>query len=611
MSITKTGIITKLSDVRRLQEAISKVSEVAFDTETDGLSHDRHMIGLSLAYRDNGRYEGVYLPVRHEAGEDLFAVPPDNAPLEATMELMRSIFEREDMVVYIHNAKFDIGVMRNEGLDVANIKAEVIDTRCVSWLLDPERQGGHGLKSLVRSILNFEMGEFAQFKAYKRNCEVPVGLMGKYAIADAVWLMRLAHELLPRLSPQQTKVLRELEMPVMLIAEEMEAWGFKVDTSRLHSAGEVIKAEALEIEAEFKERFGPTAMISSPQWLSKNLCGKMWGVIGLNKKSSGYSVDKEALEMWKNGENGTTDEGKYWAEKVSRHRKASKLFSTYISTLTRVADSRGRVHGSFNQWGTATGRMSSSEPNMQNIPSSRTEEGDFIRRSFIAEDGYKLVVADYSQIELRVTAHLSQDPVMLEIYRNNGDIHQMTADACECARFDAKAINFGLIYKMGAKTLSKAINKSEREAQSYIDRYFEKYRGVAMWQQNVVAQVRKKGYTWTLIGRQRWLPNIRSGDGRDRSEAERQAINTMVQGSAADLMKIGMRNFKRACVAQGWTEQDVRLIGQVHDEVIVEAREDLAEQVSATLQREMENVVPLSLPLIAEPCVANSWGEAK
>lgn len=609
--ISKTGIITDVADIHELLEITSQVNEIAFDTETNGLSHDRHMIGLSLAVHINGRYEGFYLPVRHEASDDLFAVAPDNAPLDVVMDLMRSIFQREDMVVYIHNAKFDIGVMRNEGLDISSICAEIIDTRCVSWLLDPERQGGHGLKSLVRNILNFNMGEFAQFKAYGRNCEVPVGLMGKYAIADAVWLMRLAHELLPKLSPALSKVLKDLEMPIVMIAEEMEAWGFKVDTNRLKSAGELIKAEAAEIEAEFKERFGPSSMISSPQWLSKNLCGKMWGVIGMTKKSNGYSVNKEALEIWSKGENGTTSEGRYWADKVSRHRKLSKLYSTYISTLIEVSDQNGRVHGSFNQWGTATGRMSSSEPNMQNIPSSRSEEGDFIRRSFIADDGYSLIVADYSQIELRVTAHLSQDPTMLEIYRNNGDIHQMTADACACARFDAKAINFGLIYKMGAKTLAKAINKSEREAQSYIDRYFDKYHGVSTWQQQVVAAVRKKGFTWTLTGRKRWLPKIRSAEGRDRGEAERQAINTMVQGSAADIMKIGMRNFKRACVAQGWGELDVRIIGQVHDEVIVEAREDLAEVVSLTLQREMENAAPLSLPLIAEPTIGNSWGEAK
>jgi len=187
----------------------------------------------------------------------------------------------------------------------------------------------------------------------------------------------------------------------------------------------------------------------------------------------------------------------------------------------------------------------------------------------------------------------------------------MTADACSCERFDAKAINFGLIYKMGAKTLSKQINKTEREAQSYIDRYFDKYHGVAMWQQQVVAAARKKGFTWTLTGRQRWLPKIRSGDGRERAEAERQAINTMVQGSAADIMKIGMRNFKRACKSNGWSEHEVHIIGQVHDEVIVEARADLAQLVSETLQREMEGAAPLSLPMIAEPCVADSWGEAK
>ena len=612
MTISTTGIITNKTQLQSLQSALQGVTEVAFDTETNGLEHDRHMIGYSIAFKSAERYEGFYVPVRHEAGDDLFAVAPDNAPLSAALDVLDDVFKRDNMTVWIHNAKFDLKVLRNEGLAIDAFKAEVLDTQCISWVMNPDRQGGHGLKSLVKTILGYEMGSFAQFAGYKRNCEVPVGLMGKYAIADAVWLLRLAHELYPQLTPAQLKVLKELEMPVMRIIEEMEHYGFKVDTQRLKEAGRSMSIEAKEIETQFLERFGMNAKIGSAKWLSDNLCGSMWGTFKLPQSNGCYSVNRENLEAWSEGSIvGTTQEGRYWAERVMRHRKLAKLVSTYTDSLLREADEKGRVHGGFNQWGTATGRMSSSKPNMQNIPSSRSPEGDFLRKSFVAEDGFSLIVADYSQIELRMTAHLSQDPVMLNIYRNNGDIHQMTADACECARFDAKAINFGLIYKMGAKTLGKAINKHPDEAQRYIDKYFENYHGVAVWQADTIAKARQKGYTWTVTARRRYLPFINSSDNSKRAENERAAINTMVQGSAADLIKIAMRNFYRKLAQMNIGSDACRFVGQVHDELIVEVRSDLAEQVSSALQQAMESAAPLSVPLIAEPCIAKSWGEAK
>jgi DNA polymerase-1 len=612
MTLPKTGIITTEEHIAELSNALSDKVEIAFDTETDGLSHDREMIGLSIAFKTESRYEGFYIPVRHEASDDLFAVPPDNAPIGLVINLMREVLGRPGVTVWIHNAKFDLKVLRNEGLDLSLVKATIGDTQCASWLLDPDRQGGHGLKSLVKTKLGFQMGEFKQFASYSRNCEVPVGMMAKYAIADAVWLLRLAHDLVPTMSPQQLKILFELEMPMMSIVEEMEHYGFKIDVSRLKEAGLLMSREAQIIEKEFKDRFGPMSSITSTQWLSQNLCGSMWGTFGLRQTTRGCAVDKDSLEAWSKGEVvGTTKEGSYWADKVTRHRALSKLVSTYTSKLVEKSDKQGRVHGSFNQWGTATGRMSSRDPNMQNIPSSRSEEGDFIRKSFVAEDGYKLVVADYSQVELRITAHLSRDATMMRIYNENGDIHQMTADACGCARFDAKAINFGLIYKMGSKTLANKINKNPREAQAYIDRYFAKYMGVASWQSAVVAAVRSKGFTWTLIGRRRYLPNINSSDMMLRKEAERIAINTQVQGSASDIMKIAMRNYKRSLESRGIGPQEVRIIGQVHDEVIVEAKVGLEDLASDLLKGCMEQAAELRVPLIAEPQIADSWGEAK
>ncbi len=607
----QSSILTSHKHIEEVLSFISDYNEFSFDTETDGLSFDRKCIGFSFGIKCRGDYIGWYVPLRHERGEDLFSVEPSNAPMLESRKIIDYIFS-EGKTVYIHNAKFDLKVLRNESFDISNFKAEVIDTIAVSWLLNPEREGGHGLKNLVPSLLSKEMGNFNQFKMYAKNAYAPVGSMGKYAIDDAVFLLELAHVMSAEMSDQQKKILCELEMPMMWIVEEMEHYGFKVDTKTLQKAGMALKKETEHLQENFKKMFGARALIGSTQWLSDNLVGKIWGKQGKKGKNGCYSTGKDSLESWSSGEApGTTEVGKQVAKDVLRYRKVSKLYSTYCKKLVESADKQGRVHGSFNQWGTGTGRFSSSNPNLQNIPSSRTEEGDLIRKSFIAAEGYKLIVADYSQVELRVTAHLSGDPIMTEIYRNNGDIHQMTADACKCARFDAKAINFGLIYKMGAKTLAKAINKTEQEAQDYIDKYFQNYQGVATFQDQLVAKCRRKGFTWTITGRHRPLPNINSSNFGLKNGDERKAINTQVQGSAADIIKIGMRNFYKELRCQGYTSHDFRVIGQVHDEVVVEAREDIAQKISDTLRDSMENCVELNVPLIAEPCIADSWGEAK
>lgn len=606
----KSSILTTDKQIEQVLAFISNHKEFAFDTETDGLSHDRRWIGFSFAVCHEGEYIGWYVPLRHEKGEDLFAVPPSNAHWLA-LELIPSIF-KEGNRVWIHNAKFDLKVLRNEGFNPDDLKADLLDTICLSWLLEPEREGGHGLKSLVPRVLGKEMGSFDQFKLYGKNSYAPVGTMGKYAIDDAVLLLELAHRLYPQLSDQLRKVFHELEMPLVRIIEEMQHYGFRVDVDKLKKVGQEIKAEVDQIEADFNKRFGDNANISSPKWLSDNLVGKVWGVQGKQGANGCYSTDGESLERWSTGDVvGTSQAGQQLAKTILKHRKLSKLYSTYCKKLVETADSKGRIHGSFNPWGTGTGRFSSSKPNLQNIPSSRSEEGDLIRKSFIAEDGYKLVVADYSQVELRVTAHLSSDPVMSKIYQENGDIHQMTADACNCARFDAKAINFGLIYKMGAKTLANAIDKTESEAQDYIDRYFQKYVGVAQFQEDLVAKCRRRGYTWTVTGRRRPLPNINSSRFGLKNGDERKAINTQVQGSAADIMKIAMRNFHRRLRSEGYGPTDFRIIGQVHDEVIVEVKESLAEYIKDVLQYEMENCVKLNVPLLADPCIGDSWGEAK
>jgi len=607
----KSQIIYTRALLDELQEFIcrSNITEFAFDTETDGLSHDRQMIGFSLAFKHNEQYLGYYVPVAHTSDNSLFAIEPNN--VDDYYSFLEFLFYNKSHKIWIHNAKFDIKVLRNTGYDVYQF-TEILDTLCVSWLLNPDRMGGHGLKRLVKEVLEYDMGSFSQFSSYDRNSDVPVGQMGKYAIDDAVYLLQLAHVLYPQLSQQLLKVFHELEMPIMRIVEEIEHFGFKVDKEKIRKAGVEMSAQIKEIGQEFLAMFGPRANIASTTWLN-TLFGKEWGTVGVETGKSGlYKTNKDTLEKIQRGEvYGTTEKGKKVAELVLKHRKYSKLVSTYTTSLVEHCDSNSRIHGSFNQWGTATGRMSSSNPNLQNIPSSRSKEGDLLRKSFIAEDDYKLIVADYSQIELRVAGHLSNDKTVVDIYNNDGDIHQMTADACGCIRYDAKAINFGLIYKMGAKTLGGRINKTEQEAQEYSDKYFEKYSGIKTWQERMVAVCHNVGYTSTIIGRRRYLPDINSKKFGKKNSAERVAINTAVQGSAADIMKIGMRNFYRSMYSKGYSSIDFRVVGQVHDEIIVEARESIANETMNALQESMENAVKLRIKLVAEPELAGSWGEAK
>lgn len=612
-------IIDTVKELVKLKENAILAKEIAFDTETNSLDFDRKMIGFSLAFKINDVLEAFYVPTRHEAGFDLFAIPPKNSPLNEALEFLESIFSDETKTIYIHNAKFDIKVLRNEGIDPILIKAKIVDTLCVSWLADPGKKGGHGLKTLVREFLGYEMTTFNEvIKGHGGNEYVPVSTMGKYAADDALYLYKLKDLLLPLLNEAQLKVLHELEMPLVYILEEMEHFGFKFDVDKVKEASVIMRQRLDEIKAKFSLILGEEAQIGSSQWLSKNLCDDCWGTKGVPKGKNGYySTANEYLEKWAEGSIiGTTKVGRSIARLVLEYRKLSKMLSTYCEKLPKHVDSNNRIHGSFNQFGTETGRMSSSNPNLQNIPSSRTEEGDLLRKSFIADDGYKLIVADYSQVELRVMAHLSKDPVMLNVYQQNqdnqGDIHQLTADACGCSRYQAKGINFGLIYKMGAKTLSKKLGVSVSEAQSYSDKYFANYAGVVSFHQKLVRAVREKGYVWTITGRIRKLLQINLGDSFNRSKAERQAINTRVQGSAADIIKIGMRNFiRRVREEEGYTREDVRIVCQVHDEVVVEAKQEISDRIAGILKFELESCVKLIVPLIADPAIGDSWGEAK
>jgi DNA polymerase-1 len=467
------------------------------------------------------------------------------------------------------------------------------------------------------------MQEFSSFdKQYKKKAAlVPVEEMAPYAIDDVLQLHRLYPILgkeLDKVSDRLPDIFRRLEMPTLWEILRMERNGFLIDKGFLKAAAikldlavdELGKAIASDLRLPLDE-----IKLGSTQWLSRTLIDEMrvWGMPPEGRGKTGhFSTATANLEKWAAGAiPGTSAAGRRIAEKIVNLRRYAKLRSTYTLTLIDHADEHGRIHASFNQAGTATGRFSSSNPNLQNIPRPNNDPDlPQIRGAFIARPGWKIIDIDYSQIELRLMAHFSRDPNMLRIYSEGGDIHQMTADACGCSRQHAKGINFGLLYRMWYKKLAIVLSIPEADARMYWDRYFRQYPGVARFQDLTEERAAHDGFITTLIGRVRMLPDIHSPDKMKSSMARRQSINTKIQGSAGDLIKLGMRNIGREIRKRGWDDR-LLIVSQVHDELIFECEDSIVEEAAQMVKNKLETVVELRVPLIAEPSIAQTWLEAK
>lgn len=597
----------------RMAEILSREHIFAFDTETTGLKHDREMIGFSIAAGDpeNGPMSGWYVPVGHDDLES------NNMDMPRVMRFLSLLFRDMRNIIYIHNAKFDIKTLRNHGLDPTDIQADVRDTMIMHHLYDSSSR--KGLKFLVKKYFDYDMKDFASLGNKNEPRRIPVKIMAPYAVDDAVQLLRLGHLMEDKFSDlgeSTNKVFKELEMPVLFVIEEMENEGFLLDQKYLSEIAKVMLEEKSLIVDQISQKIGGLpANIGSTQWLSTTFIEQLswWGVRPSweRGKNGYYSTAAPKLKEWASGRvPGTTEAGKEVAQLLLRHRAISKLLSTYTTTLVEASDDKGRLHASFNQAGTATGRFSSSGPNLQNIPRP-SDDLPSIRKAFIARPGFVVVDVDYSQIELRLMAHFSQDKTMLETYTVGGDIHQITADACGSSRQDAKALNFGLIYGMGSGSLAEHIGKPLHVAQKFYTKYFQKYSGVARYQEKTKRIATSEGHTSTLIGRRRLLPDLKSSDWKKRGPAERQAVNTKIQGSAADLIKIAMRNIHKEFVDRGWFRKDAFMLSQVHDELIFEVRETIVDEVCQVVQESMETCVKLRVPLLAEPHTGKNWEEAK
>ena len=569
----------------------------SFDTETTSLEQMRaELVGLSFA-TEPGR--AWYVPVAHQEGRQL--------PLEAVLAQVKPLLEDPDLAKCAHNANFDLMVLANYGIHTQNVD---FDTMVGAHLLSRNQIG---LKNLSLDLLGVEMQQITELigrgKRQKTFDQVPIEDATPYAAADADMTARLRSRLEPQIEQQNlSSLLNDIEMPLTPVLVDMQRHGIKVDAGSLHEMARDLNEQMHQTEMELYQSIGHTVNINSPQQLSDLLFNEL-GLPKTKRTKTGYSTDANSLENLK-GLHPVVDN-------ILDYRQISKLKSTYVDTLPELINpATGRIHTSYNQVGSATGRMSSSDPNLQNIP-IRTEVGRQVRRAFIAEDApdWLLFSADYSQIELRVLAHLSQDPELLEAFRRGEDIHAATAslmnevpinEVTSDQRRIAKVLNFGVIYGLSAHGISQQTDFSREDGARFIETYFNKYPGIAGYLDEVKARTRETQFVETLCGRRRYMPDVNASNFNVRNAAERMAINMPIQGTAADIMKLAMIRVHHRLQRENLR---AKMLLQVHDELVFEVPREEMDDLQALVFDEMPAAMDLDVTLKVEAKWGESWGD--
>jgi DNA polymerase-1 len=575
---------------------------VALDTETTALEPlEARLVGISFCIEPG---QAAYLPLGHH-----YAGAPDQLPLAATLEKLKPWLESAAHKKVGQHLKYDRHVFANHGIRLAGIAA---DTLLESYVLESDQL--HELGSLAARHCGLATISYDDVTGKGANrisfAQVDVEHAAGYAAEDADVTLRVHRVLAPRLKEEARldSLYRDIELPVAEILFRMERQGVLVDAAALARQSDALGRRLMEIEAEAHQLAGQPFNLNSPKQLAEILFANL-GLPVVKKTPSGTpSTDEEVLQK--------LAEDYPLPKRLLEHRSLAKLKGTYTDKLPKMVNpATGRVHTSYSQAVAVTGRLASSDPNLQNIP-IRTPEGRRIRTAFVAPPGHRLVSADYSQIELRIMAHLSQDNGLLGAFARGEDVHRATAaevfgitplEVTNEQRRAAKAINFGLIYGMSAFGLAKQIDVDRTAAQIYMDRYFARYPGVARYMEETRAAAREHGYVETVFGRRLWLPEIRSSNVGRRQGAERAAINAPMQGTAADLIKLAM------IAVQGWLDKEglqARLIMQVHDELVLEVPDAELAAVKAALPPLMAGVAKLAVPLLAEVGVGANWDEA-
>jgi len=581
--------------------ALRSAGRFALDTETTSLrAVQAELVGLSFSIAAG---TGWYLPVGH-----LYLGVPQQLPLELVLEKLRPLLEDEQFPKVGQNLKYDALVLRNAGIELAGV---VDDTMVLSYLTHPESKS-HGLDALASDHLNHRMIPYKELTGTGQKqigfAEVEVEKAAIYAAEDADITWQIAEKLLPELPASGAeKLYREIEMPLVGVLTRIEWQGVRVDAAFLAGLSGEMGTTLARLEGEIHALAGGPFNINSPKQLGEILFETL-GLPRGKKTKTGWSTNVEVLAN-------LADEHEI-ASKILEYRSVAKLISTYTDALPKLINpATGRIHTSFNQAVTATGRLSSSEPNLQNIP-IRSVEGRRIREAFLPAEGNLLLAADYSQIELRVMAHIADVVALKESFAAGEDIHRRTASeifnvfpgmVTDEMRRQAKTINFGVLYGMGAFSLAKDLGISRKEAQQFIDSYFERYPAVLNFMEERKTEAREHQYVTTLLGRRCAIPEINSTNGAVRSYAERNAINYPIQGSAADIIKVAMINIDRRLRAEGLK---TRMVLQVHDELVFDVPQDELELIKPLVKQEMENAVPLSVPVVVDIGVGNNWSEA-
>jgi len=592
--------LTEPAALRALVDRAIAQGFVAFDCETTGLdARADKPVGFSLSL-DEGT--GFYVPLRApepELGEDI----PLMSEAAARAELAR-LFASPCLLV-AHNAKFDYQVMRAWGA-FERLACPVFDTMIAAWLLDPD-WGSFSLEALSLSQLGLETVAYADVVPKgKTFADVPIAEATQYAAEDADLALRLRNLLAPRLAEAGLDGLfSKMEMPLIPILAEMEIAGIRLEKGALASFSGELEEKIAEAEGDIYRLVGHEFNIASPKQLQEVLFTERKLTPG-KKTKTGFSTDTSVLEDLASEDP--------LPGKILDYRALAKLKSTYVDALPALADANGRVHTSFIQTGTATGRLSSRDPNLQNIP-VRDENGRRIRTAFRSADGFELISADYAQIELVILAHLSSDPSLVEAFKSGVDVHRRTAglifgvgndEVTPDMRRIAKTINFGVMYGMSAFRLANELRIPRGQAAGFINAYFETYAGVSRFIAETKERAAELGYVETLMGRRRYIRGIQSSNKLERSGAERIAVNTPIQGSAADIVKAAMIRVDRALRAGNLT---ARLLLQVHDELILEAPVSEVAAVRDLVKKEMEAVIELAVPLRVSVESGPSWGD--
>jgi DNA polymerase-1 len=592
------GTYETVFDAGRLAAILSsREGDLAFDTETTGRNPlEASLVGYSISLREG---EAAYVPLAHE-----YEGVPGQMERTTAVEALREVLEDESITKVGHNLKYDSLVMSGEGVQV---RGPVFDTMVASYLLNPLR-ADHSLEAVAMEHLGRRKRPFKEVAPSGKFQEVAIEEAADYAAEDAELALELGRVLSGKLREEGLDELcLSMEMPLVHVLAEMEKTGIKVDREALEVLAHELDAELEAVRSRIYFLSGEEFNVNSPKQLATVLFERL-GLTPRKKKKTGYSTDMSVLEeLAKEHE---------LPREILNWRSLAKLKNTYVDVLPRLADPQtGRVHTSFNQTVTATGRLSSSEPNLQNIP-IRSDLGRKIRRAFIAEEGHAILSADYSQIELRILAHLSGDAALREAFGSGEDVHARTAaelfGCSEAAvtpemRRVGKTVNFGVVYGISPFGLSESLGIERSEAEAFIARYFEKHTGVNGYLSRVLEEGEREGCVRTLFGRKRPVPELLSRNRNTRLLGERLAMNSPIQGTAADIIKIAMVNIFRRFRQEGF---GARMMLQVHDELVFEVPEKEREEVRDVVKEEMEGAAVLAVPLVVDTGYGDNWADA-